>query len=577
MGASPKYPYRVTLFVFVTIFDGYVDEPALLGVPPYISPYPRLIAGVLEELEIPYEYITVDMWREGARPRGDVLVVTGGAIVPGRYLRGMPASVREIADVASAFKGVKIIGGPLVRFGITGRKDVSSLLRIFDHVVSRDLEAFLYELLGNGTPEDRWRTGEEWSRWLTLGAPMVRGHPDHGGMLIAEIETSRGCPRYISGGCSFCTEPLYGKPVFRPPEDIIGEIKALWENGVRHFRIGGQSCIFSYMAHGVGERERVRPNPGALRRLFQGIWKVAEPDVLHVDNANPAVMAEHEREAMEILDILVKYTTPGNVLALGMESADPVVIEANNLNAQPEEVMRAIEMVNEVGRERGENGMPRLLPGLNFLLGLRGERRETYTINMEFLRDVMRRGLLLRRINVRKVVPVRGEFRIKSTHLARKFRDEVRREIERKMLRDVVPWGTVLRNVWSEVQVGGYTYCRQVGTYPLTVVLPYRVPIGIPMDVKVVAHGDRSVTAVRYPVDPNTASLSELKAVPGVGEKRAARIIRMRPFHSMSEISSATGLSEEELSAFMSLSSSSSASPSSPSSRGGRVRSRTSS
>jgi radical SAM superfamily enzyme with C-terminal helix-hairpin-helix motif len=31
------------------IIDGYVDEPACLGVPPYISPYIRAIAGVLKE------------------------------------------------------------------------------------------------------------------------------------------------------------------------------------------------------------------------------------------------------------------------------------------------------------------------------------------------------------------------------------------------------------------------------------------------------------------------------------------------------------------------------------------------
>ena len=31
----------------VTILDGYIDEPACLGVPPYISPYPRYIAGAI--------------------------------------------------------------------------------------------------------------------------------------------------------------------------------------------------------------------------------------------------------------------------------------------------------------------------------------------------------------------------------------------------------------------------------------------------------------------------------------------------------------------------------------------------
>ena len=40
-----------------TILDCYTDEPAGLGVPPYLGTYPRYIAGYLDI--IPY-YITID-------------------------------------------------------------------------------------------------------------------------------------------------------------------------------------------------------------------------------------------------------------------------------------------------------------------------------------------------------------------------------------------------------------------------------------------------------------------------------------------------------------------------------------
>ena len=33
-------------------------------------------------------------------------------------------------------------------------------------------------------------------------------------VLITEIETYRGCPRSIVGGCSFCSEPSKGLPQF---------------------------------------------------------------------------------------------------------------------------------------------------------------------------------------------------------------------------------------------------------------------------------------------------------------------------------------------------------------------------
>ena len=39
----------------VTIVDGYVDEPAHFGVPPYISTYPRYTAGGLVDAGVPAE------------------------------------------------------------------------------------------------------------------------------------------------------------------------------------------------------------------------------------------------------------------------------------------------------------------------------------------------------------------------------------------------------------------------------------------------------------------------------------------------------------------------------------------
>ncbi|MFW6142079.1 MAG: hypothetical protein ACOC53_05920, partial [Candidatus Saliniplasma sp.] len=46
--------------VDVLVIDGYVDEPGLLGVPPYISPEPRMLVGVADELDLTWEYVTVD-------------------------------------------------------------------------------------------------------------------------------------------------------------------------------------------------------------------------------------------------------------------------------------------------------------------------------------------------------------------------------------------------------------------------------------------------------------------------------------------------------------------------------------
>ncbi len=510
----------------ITILDGYVDEPTILGVPPYISPYVREVAGVCRELEIPYEYMTIDEWRRGRRIRGDILVLIGGAVVPGRYLSTYPASAREISEILDSFRGIKVVGGGIARFGLMKLNA--------DYSARKDVDALLYDILTENYQGDRFHTLEEWNRWLKLGAEVVRQHPNFPDYLIVEIETFRGCPRYISGGCSFCIEPLYGKPIFREEKDIIEEVRILSELGVRNFRIGGQSCIYSYKAHGVGIKEVVEPNVDALANLFKGLSSVPHR-VLHVDNANPAVIATYPEKAEKITEIIVRYTTPGNVVAFGMESADPEVIKKNNLNATPEDVMEAIRIVNEIGGGRGENGMPKLLPGLNFICGLRGERKETYHLNFKFLKKVMNRGYLLRRINIRQVASIRGRFTLKYRHECWKFRERVRKEIDRKMLEKIVPKGTVLRNVYLELNKGNYTFGRQIGSYPLIVVLPYKAKIGRFVDVKVFDYGERSVTAAEYPLDINTTPFSVLRSLPGIGEKKAARIVRERPFSRIDE------------------------------------------
>ena len=81
-----------------------------------------------------------------------------------------------------------------------------------------------------------------------LGADCVLSHPDHPQPLMAELETYRGCIRYVNGGCTFCEEPLKGRPVFREPASIIAEARALRERGVENFRLGAQTCIISYHA-----------------------------------------------------------------------------------------------------------------------------------------------------------------------------------------------------------------------------------------------------------------------------------------------------------------------------------------
>jgi radical SAM superfamily enzyme with C-terminal helix-hairpin-helix motif len=535
--------------VHVVIVDGYTDEPAALGVPPYLGPLPRYIAGAALDAGVEeVTYLTIDQLRrrgvKGTKPRPkdpvclpegpwDLLVLVGGAVVPGRYLRGRPASGRELAEIARSFEGPTVLTGAVARYGWTSGSPTSkAMVEAFDHVAELDGDALLHDLIAGGDPSiHRYRDGEEWARWPVLGAPMASQHPDHPRPLIVELETYRGCIRHSFGGCSFCTTVRDAPPSFRPPSDVREESRALAAEGVVAFRIGGQSCIYSYLAEGVGETEVPTPNVEAISDLFGGVrTAVSDIEVLHVDNANPAVIAEHPKESEEVTQLLVEKCTGGNVVALGLESADPRVREANRLNASAAQCLSAIRLINRVGGETSENGLPALLPGINFLSGLTGETPDTFTRNMDFLEKVLEEGLLLRRINIRQfdVGRNRSPFR--------RFREDVRRRVDRAMLRMLLPFASPLRRVWTEVHDGGTTFGRQIGSYPLTVGIPTRLELGRFWNVRVVDHGFRSVTAVPDPLDINSCPMSLLAAVPGIGRKRAARIVRSRPFGSIGDL-----------------------------------------
>ena len=53
------------------ILDGYVDEPACLGVPPYLSPYIRTVAGALTMYKYRVRYLTIDQLRKDPQSIND--------------------------------------------------------------------------------------------------------------------------------------------------------------------------------------------------------------------------------------------------------------------------------------------------------------------------------------------------------------------------------------------------------------------------------------------------------------------------------------------------------------------------
>ena len=547
------------------ILDGYTDEPAGLGVPPYIDVYPRYIAGALwvKNPHCQILYYTIDQVRRSfdefkqAAEKSQLLIFIAGVAVPGKYLGGSPATLKDVVEVGKRiFTPIKLLCGPAARFDFGregGRTALPSDLvsGLYDLIVKGDPDKVVMDLVDAKLDVDavdplKTRGSEaELGEIAVRGARIVVQHPNYPESLLCEIETYRGCPRWFTGGCSFCTEPLYGEPSFRPVEHIVREIEALHSLGVVHFRLGRQPDLFSYMAKGVGDYEFPEPNPEAIEKLFKGIRQAAPNlQVLHIDNVNPGTIAHHPELSEKIAKIVVAHHSPGDVAAFGVESADPLVVKLNNLKAEPEEALLAVEIINKIGAIRGENGLPHLLPGINFVYGLMGERRETYEYNYQFLKEILDRGLMIRRINLRQVLvfpntrmwSIGDSIAKRHKKLFKVHKEKIRREIDLPMLRRVVPHYTVLRRVRTEVAERTTTYARQIGSYPILVAIPEVLPLGKFIDIVVVDHGFRSVVGLPYPIDINKATLKTLQMLPGIGSKRAAGIVRARPITSREQL-----------------------------------------
>ncbi len=472
----------------ITLVDCYTDEPAGLGVPPYLGTYPRYIYGSLageagyitiDDLRYLHYYgmdakkkeighktniriynLTNQDIRDILRKTSKLIIILG-VHTPGKYLSAVPGTLKEIMEITGDIDCEKVLAGPAV-YGtqLEGGK--------FAEHVDVDTKRFDFSY-------------DQIREYSVKGAELIK---KIAGTRIIEIETGHGCSR--KQGCSFCTEPLKHKLEFRAKADIVNEVKRFYGLGCRYFRLGKQSCFYSHP-----EAELILKE---VRKACEGI------EVLHIDNVNPVrVISE---QGKRITRSIVKYCTSGNVAAFGVESFDPEVYKQNNLNCKADDAMEAIRILNKYGAEKGENGMPKFLPGINLLFGLKGESKNTHSHNMGFLRKILKEGLLLRRINIRQVSIFRGTelFRTAKNRFIRKnkkyywkWRNDIRQDIDFNMLKKLVPYGSVLKKVRMEIYDGNTTFGRQLGTYPLIVGVRQRLELGKFYDIRIKEHMLRSV------------------------------------------------------------------------------------
>ena len=530
------------------ILDCYTDEPAGLGVPPFVGVWPRYVAGLYEEEPT---YLTIDDVRlvryvesvpkvtidppagrthievlnhtreyddiKRVLANTDELVIVVGVQTPGKYLSARPGTLHEVNKLLAPFEGAGRrpeagdrsdppgVGwvlnprvNPIDAHGTRGVRPHPTACHSFRRVLTGPVLTGGTQFRGGTRPQLPeagdfeelhplvFDTYEELQPYALKGAHLIAQMPRLANRIV-EIETGRGCPR--GKGCSFCTEPIKHTVLWRRPELVIEEVKALMGFGAKAFRLGKQSCIYSYEGG----------DPQKLETLLSGLAAL-KPTVLHIDNANPMMIDEQRTE------LFVKYLTPGSTAAMGIESFDPEVTKANNLNCPYDMAFETIRLVNRIGGFRGENGCHALLPGINILLGLAAETPETLDKNFAALKRILAEGLLIRRINIRRVVPFPGTplyEEVGQKYLRRNQRyyapwiEKVRQEIDIPMLQRLFPIGTVLKDLCSEVHNGGTTFMRQIGSYPIVVAVWERLPLNEFFNVRVTGYRRRSLLAER--------------------------------------------------------------------------------
>ena len=337
---------------------------------------------------------------------------------------------------------------------------------------------------------------------------------------------------------------------YRDEEDIIYEMESLMEQGITRFRIGRQADILQYKPH---ESERIRgfprPSVKGLRRLFswmKGKRESGRIRTLNIDNANPGTIALFPEESGEILEIIADTVTPGDTMALGIESFDPQVIRLNCLKVLPDEAVKGVELINRIGGKRVD-GIPVILPGINLVHGLPGESMETFRLNYEYLVKIMEMGLLIKRINIRKVLPypgtpLTGHNAAVSKKIRNRFefyRTRIREDIDNHMLRQVYPEGTVLRESQVLEVHGEYSYGKQIASYSIAMKYPMKLKLHEFHDSMVIGHRERSLMALPLPLDMNTLPGKALELIRGIGKKGASAVILQRPFRGTEEMAAA--------------------------------------
>jgi radical SAM superfamily enzyme with C-terminal helix-hairpin-helix motif len=485
------------------ILDCYTDEPSGYGVRPYLGTHQIHLSQALSHKGIAHTYLTIDDLRyaKGVRSNGidniGVLNITRNA--------------ENALDIVRSAQVIYIVMGRFVQYDYFACKPPTSD-EVSDFLADCPANKVLFYVMGTSNEVDRSfnqsqlakllseiEVGNTYRRVLEGPAQVTGGHiaPNYDLLdaissarpsliddllspVIAEIETGTGCN---TPTCYFCIESARSPKIrYRSAASIVKQVKSLYDCGVRHFRLGRQPNFFHYGRHDVGE----------LERLLAGIRDVCpELKMLHIDNVN--IVDVVGRTGRDFARLVVEYCTSGNITPFGIESFDDRVRAASGVIGSASQVMEAIAIINEYGAARGPDGLPRLLPGINLIYGLKGQTAETHFINVNCLQEILRRGYMTRRLYYRSVTRSTGvsfgEETIDDVAAYQRNFEEIVHEFVLPMQELIYPKGGIIRDLMEVRNDGHSSQLRTFGTCSSRYRVCEPLERGFCYDVRVLGNG----------------------------------------------------------------------------------------
>lgn len=460
----------------IVILDCYTDEPSGYGVRPYLGTHQIHLSQALSYKKISHEYLTIDDLRYANGERkttnntnvrilnktinadsaidiinnADQIYLIMGCFVDYKYFSCEPPKSDEVYSFLKNSKASKILFYVLgSEQGLPESYKNSKLASIIDDVCIGNTYRYVIE-----SGLDKIYLQPNYDLLAKISSQKIPILDQIIDPIIAEIETGTGCDRPT---CRYCIEAeRHIKPSYRTHESVIEQVYSLYNSGVRHFRLGRQPNLFHYQHNDVYK----------FNQMLAGIRnKCPDIQTLHIDNVNmKSVVMPHGEEFVKSI---VKYCTDGNVAPFGIESFDNTVREQTRVSGKADEVLKAIEIINKYGADRGPNGFPKFLPGINLMHNLWEQSEKTHNTNMEYLNKILNKGFLIQRLFYRIMTPNSGVSFSENSKIMNYYQEcyqDIMNNFVLPMQSKVFEPGTILKGFREVIQNENSIELRTLGT-----------------------------------------------------------------------------------------------------------------